>query len=278
MAGIESAATYDARSPWQRARLRINMLAVIPYLMIALLLVVWESVAHSSLVTPFMLPSIEAVATRIVVDITSGDVFINLASTLYRTVVGFSISAVAGVTLGVLMVRVKTVHWFFDPIISAGFPVPKVALLPVFILWFGLYDLSKITLIIANAIFPIVTATVLGLRGVDRYLIWSARNLGASERRISWEIIIPAALPQILTGLQVALPISLIVAIVAEIVMSGDGLGGAMMEGARNLNSPQVFAGIVEIAFVGFCLIKAIEIIRRRLLVWHSESTINVAQ
>ena len=75
MAGVKSAATYDARSPWQRARLRINMLAVIPYLMIALLLAVWESVAHSSLVTPFMLPSIEAVAARIVVDVTSGERF-----------------------------------------------------------------------------------------------------------------------------------------------------------------------------------------------------------
>jgi ABC-type nitrate/sulfonate/bicarbonate transport system permease component len=119
---------------------------------------------------------------------------------------------------------------------------------------------------------------VLGLRSVERHLIWSARSLGASERRVAWEIVIPAALPQILTGLQVALPISLIVAIVSELVMSGDGLGGAMIEAARNLNSPAVFAGIVEIAVAGLCLIKIMEAIRRRLLVWHGESTINVMQ
>jgi ABC-type nitrate/sulfonate/bicarbonate transport system permease component len=278
MAGVDQAVTYEASRPQTRTRTRITPAMVIPYAMIVLLLAIWEAISHSSLVTPFMLPTVETVAVNILNDIKSGDVFVNLTATLYRTLVGFGVSAVAGIVLGVLMAQVRPIYWFFDPLISAGFPVPKVALLPVFILWFGLYDLSKITLIIANAIFPVVTATVHGLRSVDHYLIWSARNLGASERRVSWEIVIPAAMPQILTGLQVALPISLIVGIVSEIVMSGDGLGGAMMEAARNLNSPQVFAGIVEIAFAGFCLIKIMEIVRRRLLAWHNESTINVAQ
>jgi ABC-type nitrate/sulfonate/bicarbonate transport system permease component len=278
MAGVEQVMTCESPPPQPRARIRIRPLAIIPYLMIALVLVIWEAIAHSPLVTPFMLPSIETVAERIGADVWSGDVFVNLAATLYRTLVGFGVSAVAGIVLGVLMAHVRAVNWFFDPIISVGFPVPKVALLPVFILWFGLYDFSKIMLIIANAIFPIVTATVLGLRSVERHLVWSARSLGASERRVAWEIVIPAAMPQLLTGLQVALPISLIVAIVSEIVMGGDGLGGAMIEAARNLNSPSVFAGIVEIAVAGLCLIKIMETIRRRLLVWHSESTINVMQ
>jgi len=281
MADVDRTVAYDMAAPQRAApaiRVRALVTAAVPYLMIVLVLALWEAFAHSSFVTPFMLPSIETVAQKIGADIWSGDVFVNLAATLYRTLVGFGIAAVAGVALGILMVHVRAVDWFFDPLISAGFPVPKVALLPVFILWFGLYDLSKIMLIIANAIFPVVTATALGLRGVDHHLIWSARSLGASERRVAWEIVVPAALPQILTGLQVALPISLIVAIVSEIVMSGDGLGGAMIEAARALDSPSVFAGIVEIAIAGFCLIKGMELIRRRLLVWHGESTINVMQ
>ncbi len=85
-------------------------------------------------------------------------------------------------------------------------------------------------------------------QGVDKELLWSARSLGASERQLLWEIILPAALPQILTGLQVALPISLIVAIVTEMLMGGAGLGGAMIAASRFANSPGVFAGIVEIA------------------------------
>jgi ABC-type nitrate/sulfonate/bicarbonate transport system permease component len=87
-----------------------------------------------------------------------------------------------------------------------------------------------------------------------------------------WQIILPAASPQIMTGLQVALPIALIVAIIAEMAMGGYGLGGAMMTASRYANSPGVFAGIVEIAVVGYILIKAMAIIRRRLLVWHAEA------
>jgi ABC-type nitrate/sulfonate/bicarbonate transport system permease component len=280
MAGVDRPAAYEVAPPRTVPviRLRAVVTGAVPYLMTLLFLAVWEAIAHSQLVTPFMLPSIEAVAEKISADIQSGDFFFKLAATLYRTMVGFGVAAVAGITLGILMVQVRTIFWFFDPVISALFPVPKVALLPVFILWFGLYDVSKIMLIIANAIFPIVTATVLGLRGVERELVWSARSLGASERRVTWEIVVPAALPQILTGLQVALPISLIVAIVSELVMSGDGLGGAMIEAARYLNSPSVFAGIVEIAAVGFCLVKGMELIRRRLLMWHGEATMNVMQ
>jgi ABC-type nitrate/sulfonate/bicarbonate transport system permease component len=87
-----------------------------------------------------------------------------------------------------------------------------------------------------------------------------------------WQIILPAALPQIMTGLQVALPIALIVAIVAEMAMGGYGLGGAMMTASRYANSPGVFAGIVEIAVVGYILIKVMALVRRRLLVWHAEA------
>jgi ABC-type nitrate/sulfonate/bicarbonate transport system permease component len=243
-----------------------------PHASIFLLLVSWEAVAHSGLVTAYLLPPIEAVVVRIGEDIASGDVFVNLGLTLYRTLVGFGVAAVIGIVLGVLMWRSRVVFWFFDPIVSMGFPMPKVAFLPIFILWFGLFDLSKIMLIIVNAVFPIVVSTVAGLHQVERELIWSARSMGASERRISFEIVPSAALPQILTGLQVALPISLIVAVVTEMIMGGGGLGGSMIESARYLISAGVFAGIVEIAAAGFLLIKTMELIRRRLLVWHVET------
>lgn len=255
-------------------RARRFLAAGLPFLVVGLVFVVWESVAHSPLVTPFMLPSLESVVGRMGTDVWTGTVFVQLQHTLYRTAIGFSIAGTVGVCLGILMGRNWLVAWFFDPVISAGAPMPKVALLPVFIAWFGLYDFSKIMLVVTSAIFPVVTATALGLRQVERHLIWSAQSLGANERRVMWEIMLPAALPQILTGLQIALPISLIVAIVSEIVMGGNGLGGAMIDAARNLDSPTVFAGIVEMAVTGFCLIKAMELIRQRLLIWNSETAL----
>src|SRR5262245_8670793 len=133
-------------------------------------------------------------------------------------------------------------------------------------------DLSRITMIAVEAVFPVVTATVVGIRGVERELLWSARNMGAGERELLWQIVLPAALPQIMTGLQVALPISLIVAVVAEMLMGGYGLGGAMMTSSRFADSRGVFAGIVEIAVVGYVLVKAMAFIRRRLLLWHPEA------
>jgi ABC-type nitrate/sulfonate/bicarbonate transport system permease component len=239
---------------------------------ILVLLIAWEAFARSGRVTAFMLPPFSSVAQRIYADAIGGELWRNLGVTMFRALTGFAIAAVGGVALGAMMARNRFVRWFFDPIISVGFPMPKIAFLPIIILWLGLYDVSKISVVVFDAIFPVVTATLAGLAGVERELIWSGRNMGASERELMWQVVLPAALPQILTGLQVALPIALILAIIAEMAMGGYGLGGAMMSASRFADSRGVFAGIVEIAIVGYALIKALALIRRRLLVWHQES------
>jgi ABC-type nitrate/sulfonate/bicarbonate transport system permease component len=239
---------------------------------ILVVLIAWEVFARSGKVTAFMLPPFSAVAERIYADAISGALWRNLSVTMLRALTGFFIAAGGGIALGAAMARNKVVRWFFDPIISVGFPMPKIAFLPIIILWLGVYDVSKICIVVLDAIFPVVTATLAGIAGVDKVLIWSGRNMGASERELMWQIVLPAALPQILTGLQVALPIALIVAIIAEMAMGGYGLGGAMMSASRFADSRGVFAGIVEIAIVGYALIKAMAVIRRRLLAWHQEA------
>ena len=158
---------------------------------ILVLLIAWEAFARSGRVTPFMLPAFSAVVERIYSDTASGELWINLGLTIYRAMTGFVIAAIGGVALGALMSRNRFIRWFFDPIISVGFPMPKIAFLPIIILWLGLYDVSKISIVVFDAIFPVVTATL---------------------------------------------------------------------------------AGIVEIAIVGYALIKAMAVIRRRLLVWHQEA------
>jgi ABC-type nitrate/sulfonate/bicarbonate transport system permease component len=239
---------------------------------VLVLIVLWEGLARSGAFTPFVLPSLSSVIARIWTDAISGDLFINTGLTVYRAMVGFLICMVFGILIGVAMSRNVIASWFFDPIISVGFPMPKIAFLPVVILWLGVYDVSKITIVVIDAIFPVIAATLIAIRGVERELIWSARNMGANDRELMWQIILPAAMPQILTGLQVALPISMIVAVVAEMLMGGYGLGGAMMTASRFADSRGVFAGIVEIAIVGYVLIKAMSLLRRRLLIWHQEA------
>ena len=239
---------------------------------LVILFVAWEGAARAGVVSTFLLPPLSMVLDRVWEDVMSGDLLLNLGSTLYRAVIGFAIAGAGGVALGIMMTRQRWVRWFFDPIVSVAFPMPKIAFLPVFMLWLGLYDISKISMVVFNAIFPVIAATMAAAEGVDRHLLWSARSLGASDRQLLREIILPAALPQILTGLQVALPISMIVEIVTEILMGGAGLGGAMIAASRFADSPGVFAGIVEIAIAGLCLVKGIAVLRRHLLRWHQEA------
>ena len=240
---------------------------------IIVLLIAWEGVARSGAVTAYMLPRLSDVSARIVHDAVDGNLAEIVALTLYRALTGFVIAAVGGIALGLAMSRSVGVRWFFDPLISVGFPMPKIAFLPIIVLWLGVYDVSKISMVVFDAIFPVVTATLAGLAGVERELIWSARNLGARERELLWQVMLPAALPQIMTGLQVALPIALIVEVVAEMKMSGYGIGASMITASRFADSRGVFAGILEIAIIGYALVKGMALVRRRLLAWHAEAS-----
>jgi ABC-type nitrate/sulfonate/bicarbonate transport system permease component len=239
---------------------------------VIVLLVAWEVFARSGAVTPFMLPQFSSVLERIASDTASGELPVAMGLTLWRALAGFFISAFAGIALGLAMARLRSFYWFFDPIISVGFPIPKIAFLPIIVLWLGFFDVSKITMIVFNSIFPVVTATVVGVYGVEKELIWSARNLGTSERALTWEVMLPAALPQIFTGLQVALPIALIVGVLTEMAMGGYGIGASMQTASRFADSLGVFAGIIEIAVVGYVLVKLMAVLRARLLVWHPEA------
>jgi taurine transport system permease protein len=246
--------------------------AIVPYAVVGLLLAAWQIAATWQLVMPFLLPPPAAVLRWIADDVSSGALIVNVAFTLYRTFAGFLLAAIVGVAIGILMTRVVSVRWFFDPILSFGLPLPKVALLPVFMLWFGLFDASKILMVAFSACFQIIVSTWHGTQGVERELVWSARSLGAKDREILWEIVLPAALPQILTGLQIAMPVCLIVVLITEMQMGGQGLGDSMLAAARYAKTAGVFAGIIEIGVLGLCVIKLMELIRRRLLVWHQET------
>ncbi len=277
MARIDSGESLALARPVE-AGLRLDLFAaglgrrIGSLLPLIVLVLGWEALSRSGVVSTFLLPPLSAVLQRVWDDALSGDLTINLGMTLYRALTGFAIAGIGGVALGILMTRNKFIGWFFDPIVSVGFPMPKIAFLPIFMLWLGLYDVSKISMATFNAIFPVIVATIAAAEGIDRQLLWSARSLGASERQLLREIILPAALPQIMTGLQVALPVSMIVTIVTEMLMGGQGLGGAMIAASRFANSPGVFAGIVEIAVAGLCLVKGIALLRRRLLIWHQEA------
>lgn len=236
------------------------------------LLAGWEIANRFDLIRPFLLPPLGAVLGRLGNDIVSGAFELNAALTLYRALAGFAIACAIGIPLGIMVSRRRLVGWFVEPIVSVGFPMPTIAFLPIFMLWFGVFDLSKIVMTAFSAVFTVIAAADAGTRGVERHLTWSAQSLGASRTDVFFEVMLPAAMPQILTGLQVALPLALIVEVAAEMLMGGAGLGGMMVNAENYADAVGVYAGIVETAAVGGIAVALMARLRRRLLRWHAKS------
>lgn len=248
--------------------------ALLRWMSILVIVVLWQAFAEAHVVSSFLLPPPSLVLSRFLQDVASGDMILAVTLTLYRALAGFALAAVFGIVVGIMIARVALARWFFDPLVSVGLPMPKIAFLPVFMLWFGVFDASKILMVAFSAIFPVIVASAAAGEGVDRILLWSALSLGIRPRRLLWEIVLPASMPQVFTGLQIAMPISLIVEIVNEMAMGGEGVGSSIMTEMRFADSPGVFSGIIAIAIVGTALVKAMELIRRRLLLWHPEALV----
>jgi ABC-type nitrate/sulfonate/bicarbonate transport system permease component len=244
---------------------------VAEYYSVPLLLLVWEIAARLGVAPAYFLPSVSAIVAQAAADFSDGALLASTGATLYRIALSYAAAILIGVPLGVAMARLRWVKWFFDPLISFGFPAPKIAFFPILVLWFGLGNVPMVVLTTIECIFPIVSATYLGTASVDRNIVWSAQNLGTRGPALLVRIFVPAALPQILNGLQVALPIAFIVMIVCEMLTGGIGLGGYLIQGYRFAISTNVFAGLFLIGLLGYGLMAAFSWLRRTFLVWHQE-------
>jgi len=237
-----------------------------------LLVLTWELVAREGVIRPLFLPTVTTVLGQFWVLLGDREILGPLLVSLYRAVVGLALAAVVGVLLGLLMARSKWANWALDPLVSIGFPAPKIAFVPIFILWFGIDDLSKILLVAFNCVFPMNIATHHGAMAVDRTIIWSARAMGTQERKLLYRIILPAALPYVFSGIRVALPIALIIAFTAEMIAGGGGLGGALMFAQRFFQTPTVFVYILVMLATGFVLDHVMLRCRRWFIPWQEET------
>ena len=155
----------------------------------------------------------------------NGELIVQAQVTLYRAFAGFSLALILGMLIGTLMARSRLAERLIEPIFYFGYPIPKIALYPVFIFVFGLGTGSTIALIVLECVYPITIHVHAGMRSVDRVLIWAARNMAASPVQIFWRVLVPAALPIFFTGLWIALPVALIITLVTEMIGESRGLG-----------------------------------------------------
>jgi len=179
-----------------------------------------------------------------------------------------------GVPLGITMARFSVVRSFMEPLLSLGFPIPKIGIYPVLIIFLGVLHFSKIALIFIESAFPIIMATFHGALFAEQKLIWSAESMGTKKRKILWKVILPLTLPHIFMGFRVGLIVSLIVVFLSEMIASAEGLGHLMMSSSRVFMSTDMFVAIWMISFLGLLFDRIFLSLRRKALKWHPEAAL----
>jgi ABC-type nitrate/sulfonate/bicarbonate transport system permease component len=237
-----------------------------------LVVVVWEAAARGGLARPIFLPAFSTVVAQALPLAQAGDVVEPLLRSVLRALGGLALATGVGVALGVAMARAAWLNWLLDPLVAIAFPAPKIAFVPIFILWFGIGDLSKVLLVAFTCVFPMMLSAYDGARGVSQVLLWSARSMGASPRHLLWRVVLPGALPALLSGLRVTMPVALITAFTAEMVAGGGGVGAALMYAQRFFETPTVFVYIVLMLLTGVAVDTMMVRVRRHILRWHEDT------
>jgi NitT/TauT family transport system permease protein len=245
--------------------------SVMPLLGAAIFLVIWEAGVRLVGVRPILLPAPSLIAEEL---IASPTWFVEqTAYTLGITLAGFAVATVFGVLFATLIVEWKVLDRLLFPLFVALNSVPKVALAPLFLIWFGTGAEPKIAIAFLIAVFAVVIDTALGLQSVSPDTIDLARTLRGSRLKVLLRIKMYCALPHVFAGLKVAMSLALVGAIVGEFVSSQRGLGYVILTAQGTFDTPRVFAAIAILALLGVVLIATIEAIERIALPWHHSSS-----
>ncbi len=239
-----------------------------PLALIGAVLLAWELAARSGLWNPLLFPSLVKIGYELGQFLVHPERLMEAWVSLYRALGGFALAAGVGLLLGILMGRSARIAALLDPLFSGTYAVPKLALFPIFIFVFGIGSLSKVALVFLECLYPIVIVTYHGARDVNRVLLWSAQNMGASRAAILRRVVIPATAPFIFAGYRVALPVALIVVVITEMISSADGLGYLVIYALASLKTDRMLAVVIVISALGLALDRALVFLRNRLIYW----------
>jgi ABC-type nitrate/sulfonate/bicarbonate transport system permease component len=191
-----------------------------------------------------------------------------LIQTLWPFAVGMALTVVVGIALGIVMAQWRTLEYVLDPFVNALYAIPRIALIPLIILWAGLEFAGKVTILVSVAVFPIIVNTYSGIRDVRGAMLEIGRAYGATEWQIFWKITLPAAIPFIMAGIRLAVGLAIIGIIVAEFFTAISGLGGMIVEYANVFATAKLFVPIIVIALVGVVLTELVMWLERRMSRW----------
>lgn len=220
---------------------------------IALAALCYELIARSGYFPPVLVPTLPKIAATLWRTLLDGTMLAHAGFTLYRVLFGFGLAIVVGVPLGIMMARYRPVQNFVLPLASALMPIPSLAWVPIFILWFGLGNTVSILVVFYAATFPILLNTWSGVRSVNPVWLRAAGAMGADENALFWKVIIPGASPFIITGLRQAFLRAWIAVVGAEMIAASDwGLGWYIFDAKEFLNADVMIASLVVIGCIGF--------------------------
>jgi NitT/TauT family transport system permease protein len=241
---------------------------------IPLLLALWQITVTTGLVTSRLLPSLWRVWSALSNDVVNGVLPYHTEITLGRALTGFALAAMVGVPFAATMARSAVIRNLFEPIFLIGYPVPKIALFPIFTYIFGIGSPSKIAFAFLECLYPIVVSAHLGFRAIPNRLIWTAENMGTPRRKLFWRVIVPAAMPGIFAGLRIALPVSFIVIVLTEMIGDSKGLGYYLAVSGTRFEFANVYAAILLIGVCGFVIDHGLLVLRRSLVPWEREERV----
>ena len=251
--GVLAAGAASARG---ESRLRVIARNAFPFLVVALL---WEITAQLGVFPRKLFPPLEDVATAFVRLTAAGILPHHVLDTLVRLTLGFALAALAGVAIGIIMGRSRRAEDIFLPLVSVGAPIPGIAYAPLFLLWFGLGNKSTVLLVGFVSAFPIIFNTWTGVKAVKEIWVRSAQAMGADNRRLFRHVILPGALPYILTGLRLGLAQAWRILVGVEMLAAVPWGLGWMIFGAREfLNTDVMLAGVFVIGVIGLALEKLV--------------------
>jgi ABC-type nitrate/sulfonate/bicarbonate transport system permease component len=243
-----------------------------PAFVLALLLV-WETLSQLRLVNVLLFPPVTTILGRFFALWADNTFAANLLPTLQRMLIGYALASAVGISLGTLMGYWSGIYYRVAPVLEFLRPLPPVAVIPVFVLFLGIGDEMKVASVLFGAVWPVLLNTVDGVRGVHPTIVEVARMYQFKTGRILRSVVLPAAMPQIMAGLRTALAISLIVALVSEMIGSTQGLGFFIVLSQRSFRQADMYAGVFLLAIVGYSLNRGFLLLESRLMAWHLERT-----
>ena len=221
---------------------------------------------------PILLPAPDEVLRAGIKMAVSGELLKHITASLSRVLWGFGIAATLGIVVGTALGRSRLLEHLVEPMLEMLRPIPPLAFLPMMVLWFGIGEASKVAFIAYAAFFPIFTTTIEGIKYVDPVLIRAASSLGASERQIFWHVVLPAATPNIITGMRLAFGLSFFVIVAAEFIAADSGLGFLINDARTFFLVSNMLLGAAVIGIIGVLANVLLRKLEGRLLRWRSES------